>query len=220
MSKNFIITILSIIIFSVLIFTFPDFFSKGLDYMTEENQSYIYIGLFTLIFVISFIKKKFFMGDTQSIDMGFHGYLRPVTEPSEKKLRELLWLSKSSMTNEAISDKSAQIAVKRAIELSEKLQAYCSLSVVFDFSIKKLKYRDFISLYRRMDFAAPDKFDLTQDAWDVELGELGDSWVSIGDKNFQCTGLWMPTYDRYNAEANEAQKMDKYLEILRHNKRF
>jgi len=207
-----------LIVFSVLIFTFPDFFSKGLDYMTEENEPYIYIGLFILVFVISFIKKTFFMGDSQFIDMGFHGYFRPVTEPSEKKLRELLWLSKSSMTYEPISDKNSQEAVKRALALSEKLQSYCSLNVIFDFSIKKLKHKDFVSLYRRMDFVAPDKFHVTQDAWDAELGEVGDTWISIGDENFQCTGLWMPTYDRYNAEGNEALKIDKYLEILRHNK--
>ena len=218
MSKSFMVFMILLIVFSVFIFTFPDFFSKGLSYMTEENEPYIYIGLFILIFVISFIKKMFFMGDSQFIDMGFHGYLRPVTGPSEKKLREHLWLSKDSMTNEPISDKNSQVSVKRTIELSEKLQSYCSLNIVFEFSIKKLKHKDFISLYRRMDFVAPDKFHVTQDAYDAELGEVGDEWVSIGDKNYQNTGLWMPTDDRYNIEGNEALKMDKYFEILRHNK--
>ena len=61
--------IIILIIFSVLFFTFPGFFSKGLDYMTEENENYIFIGLLILVLLfkysISFIKEKFFMNDNQ-----------------------------------------------------------------------------------------------------------------------------------------------------------
>lgn len=218
MSKNFRVFMLLLIVFSILIFTFPDFFSKGLDYMTQDNELYIYIGLFILMFVISFIKKMFFMEDRQLIESDFHAYSKPVSEPSEKNLRELLWLSTSNMTNETISNKNVQVALERAIEFSGKLQCYCSLNIIFDFSIKELKHRDFITLYRRMDFVAPDQFHVTQDAYDAELGMYVDEWVSIGNKNYQNTGLWMPTFDGYNAETNEALKIDFYLEILRSNK--
>ena len=218
MSKNFMIFMFLVIVFTILIFAFPDFFSKGLDYLTEENEPYIFIGLIILIFVISFIKRIFFMRNSEYIVLDIHTYSRQVTDPSEQKLRLLLWLSKSNMPKEPIEDENVKRSVKNAIELSKKIQSYCSLNITFDYATKELSSRDFIMMYRRMDFVAPDKFHVSQDTSDLELGEVFDEWVSIEDKNFQFTGLWMPTVDGFNTEINRALKLDRFISILQHNR--
>lgn len=178
------------------------------------TQDYIFIGFLILVLVFPLVKKWYIQANSR-----LGRYSRFTTEVPELELRKLFWMSKDKLKKEPTSDRNDQVVdLKRVIELSEKLQAYCSLNILIDFSNKKLQHRDFITIYRRMDFVTPDKFHVTQDAWDAELGEVDDEWISIGDKNYQNVLFWMPTDDGFNADVNKVLKMDKYFEILRHNK--
>lgn len=136
--------------------------------------------------------------------------------PTEKKLRFLLWCQEKECAVEPISDKHARRIIDQASQKTLSAKSYCALDVLLDYSNNKLLPRENVVIYRRIDFVAPDKYYVTHDEWDMDIGGIEDEWITIGIKNYQASGFW---FEHLQGEflLNKSFKVDSYVEILINN---
>ena len=100
-------------------------------------------------------------------------------------------------------------------KLTQKTKSYCSRTVFRDPTVESLEPRDYIILQWRLDFVHPDRYHVTQEAWDGERGEVSDEWVTIGREHYQNAGAWSRTDDGRQDELNMNLRVDSILDIVR-----
>lgn len=137
---------------------------------------------------------------------------------TETKLASLLKLSIYSAERDPELSPATKEAVLTCVEVSKQARTYCSRLIVKDLSRKNPTPRDY-AIQLRVDFAKPDKYHVTQAAWDDELGELFDEWVSIGKEHYKNTGMWVQVDDEESMNEtnalNRSLSVENLLEILR-----
>jgi hypothetical protein len=99
-------------------------------------------------------------------------------------------------------------------KLTQETKSYCSRTVFRDPTVESLAARDYIVLQWRLDFVHPDRYHVTQHAWDGELGEVSDEWVTVGREHYQNAGLWSRTDDGRQDELNMNLRVDSILDIV------
>ncbi len=134
---------------------------------------------------------------------------------AEVKLNNLIRLSKSNSIKEDEEFAQWSSTCTRSAELSWEAETYCALTVVKDFSEEGLKEKDYTVMKWRLDFVRPDRFHITQELWDCELGDLYDQWVTIGKDNYQNAGLWFHDEDGRHDGINQGLLVNKYLGVIR-----
>lgn len=135
---------------------------------------------------------------------------------TEANLNSLLVLSKDTAKKEAAAVTHWKDTTLRSLELTEQARTYCSRTVIKDFTRESLVTRDHILMQWRLDFVRPDRWHITQEAWDAELGKpVLDEWVTIGRENYRNSGPWVPKEDGRNAELNQSLLSDNILDIVR-----
>lgn len=139
---------------------------------------------------------------------------------TETKLASLLKLSIYSAKRYPQLLPAPKEAVLTCVEVTRQARAYCSRLIVKDLSRKNPTPRDY-AIQLRIDFAKPDKYHVTQAAWDDELGELFDEWVSIGKEHYQNAGLWIQVDDEESMNQtnalNRSLSVETLLDILRYD---
>jgi hypothetical protein len=135
--------------------------------------------------------------------------------PTEAKLENLFLMSKDTAVRDSKPMADWRDIALESLKLTKDTKSYCSRTVIKDLSAEDLGPRDYIVSKLRLDFVSPDRFHITQELWDVELGELYDEWVTIGRENYQNAGLWYCTEDGRNDELNAALQVDSILDIVR-----
>jgi len=93
-------------------------------------------------------------------------------------------------------------------------EAYCSRTIIRDYMLEEPKPADDIISQWRTDFVRPDRWHVTQQMWDPELGDLWDEWVSIGGENYQNAGLWTLTEPGQNDLLNQSLSIGSMIEFL------
>jgi tetratricopeptide (TPR) repeat protein len=135
---------------------------------------------------------------------------------TEANLKSLLVLSKDTAKKEAAAITNWRDTKLRSLELTEQARTYCSRTVVKDLTKESLVTRDHILMQWRLDFVRPDRWHITQEAWDGDLGKpVLDEWVTIGRENYRNSGPWVPKEDGRNAELNQSLLSDNILDIVR-----
>ncbi len=105
---------------------------------------------------------------------------RSKKETAEVKLNILIRLSRDNSIREDEDFAQWNSTCTRSAELSWEAKTYCALTVVKDFTEEGLKEKDYTVMKWCLDFVRPDRFHITQEMWDRELGDLYDQWVTIG----------------------------------------
>ncbi len=146
----------------------------------------------------------------------FHEYAKPVNTQSEKALRKLLLLQETDLAKESISTNQSRLAIARALNLTENAKSYCALDLEIDYTFEGLSKRDFVALYRRLDYVKPDRYHVSRDLWNNEQAGLRDQWIYIGKKYYESIGgAWVSPEVGFWDKINQALRTNGYLEILR-----
>jgi hypothetical protein len=135
--------------------------------------------------------------------------------PTEAKLRSLFLMSKESAVEDSMATVDWRDIALESQKLTQETKSYCSHTIVKDSTAENLAPTDHIVGKWRLDFVNPDRYHITQELWDVELGDIHDEWVTIGRENYENAGLWRRTDDGVNDEQNMALRVDSMLDILR-----
>jgi hypothetical protein len=135
--------------------------------------------------------------------------------PTEAKLRSLFLMSKESAVEDSMATVDWRDIALESQKLTQEAKSYCSHTIVKDSTAENLAPTDHIVGKWRLDFVNPDRYHITQELWDVELGDIHDEWVTIGRENYENAGLWRRTDDGVNDEQNMALRVDSMLDILR-----
>ncbi len=131
------------------------------------------------------------------------------------KLSFLLGLPEKTAMPDAATSTGATNVLARAIEKARNAESYCSQYVVRDFALTQLKDHDFAAYGARIDYTAPDRYHVTQQAWlDTGSKYVFDEWVSVGDDNFQNSGLWFRTRDGVNGAQNRKLSLRELVQKL------
>jgi hypothetical protein len=135
--------------------------------------------------------------------------------PTDAKLNNLFLMSRDTAVKDSLPIDDWRDIARESQKLTQEAKSYCSHTIVKDPTAENLAPRDYILGKWRLDFVNPDRYHISQELWDVELGDIYDEWVTIGKENYQNTGLWMRTDDGVNDEQNMALRVDSMLDILR-----
>ena len=130
------------------------------------------------------------------------------------RLNELIALSKATTVKAATGFSDWSDLLSRSLELAKQASAYCSVTLLKDVRDGRLKDRDYVVTRWRVDFVRPNRYHITQQAWDMQQGDLLDHWVSIGKENYQDAGLWMRTEDMRNEKVNRRLSLESMLNVL------
>lgn len=140
--------------------------------------------------------------------------------PTESNLASLLKLSIYTASRDPELSPAPKEAALRCVEVTRQARAYCSRLIVRDLTRENLKPGDY-SIQWRVDFVQPARYHVTQSAWDDELGELFDEWVSIGKEHYQNAGLWIQVDDEESMNQtnalNRSLSVETWLDILRYD---
>lgn len=120
------------------------------------------------------------------------------------RLSFLLGLAGDTVSPDPDATAKAKDALARAMEDVRTTESYCSQYVVKDLALTQLKDHDYSAYGARIDYAAPGRYHVTQQAWLDPPGRyVYDEWISVGDENFQNMGLWFRSEDGLNAAQNQ-----------------
>lgn len=134
--------------------------------------------------------------------------------PTETKLRELLSLSARTAAFASYSNPDLREFARRSHSVAAAAASYCSRAVIRYPTDNQLESRNHIAGQWRADFAGPDRWHVSQEMWDSELGLVHDVWISIGKQNFQNMGLWMQDDGLEKDELNRKLSVEYLLPIL------
>jgi hypothetical protein len=137
--------------------------------------------------------------------------------PTEMRLKSLFVMSEDTSTKQSVVIADWREAALRSIKLTEEAKSYCSHTILKDFTAENLEPRDYISIQWRLDFVHPDRYHVTQEACQAELGEIWlDEWVTIGGDHYENAGLWDRTDDGRRDGVNTGLRVDDMLDIVRY----
>jgi hypothetical protein len=135
--------------------------------------------------------------------------------PTDAKLNNLFLMSRDTAVKDSLPIDDWRDIARESQKLTQEAKSYCSQTVVKDLTAENLEPRDYIVGKWRLDFVNPDRYHISQELWDVELGDIYDEWVTIGRETYQNAGLWRLTDDGGNDELNMTLRVDSMLDILR-----
>jgi hypothetical protein len=127
---------------------------------------------------------------------------------SDAKLAKIVSLDTAKLTESTRADLNWETIRSECLERMLEVNSYCSRSIIEDLSAKK------IVMQWRVDFVAPDRWHVTQEAEDRELGILMDEWVSIGDQNYQNSGMWFETDGDLNRKTIRCLSINGLRQIV------
>ena len=133
---------------------------------------------------------------------------------TDSRLGRLTSLSKTTAMKEAIGLSNWRDVLTDSLELARRAHTYCCVTLHKDILAERLNDRDHIAIQWRIDCVRPNRYLVTQEAWDAELGELSDQWISIGPENYQNSGFWIRTDDGRNAKLNQSLSLDVMLDVV------
>ena len=133
--------------------------------------------------------------------------------PTEGKLKNLFVMSKDTAIKDSMPIADWRGIALESLKLTQETKSYCSRTVLKDLTAENLGTRDYIVGKWRLDFVNPDRYHISQELWDVELGDIYDEWVTIGRENYQNAGLWA-RIDGLNDELNMALLVDNMFDIV------
>ena len=134
--------------------------------------------------------------------------------PTADALTHLMKLSIATASQEIETVNKPKDAALQCAKATSKAESYCSRFSIKDKSIESLKQGDYVYFKCRLDYVRPDRYHVTQTAWDPELGVLWDEWVTIENKNYQNAGLWARTEDGRNDKLNQHLSTKNLMDIL------
>jgi hypothetical protein len=135
--------------------------------------------------------------------------------PTHAKLNSLFLMSRDTAVKDSLQIDDWRDIALESQKLTQEAKSYCSQTVVKDLTAENPGPKDHIVGKWRLDFVNPDRYHISQELWDVELGDIYDEWVTIGRENYQNSGLWSRTEDGVNDEQNMTLRVDSMLDILR-----
>jgi len=135
--------------------------------------------------------------------------------PTDAKLNNLFLMSRDTAVKDSLPSDDWRDIARESQKLTQETKSYCSQTVVKDLTAENLEPRDYIVGKWRLDFVNPDRYHISQELWDVELGDIYDEWVTVGSETYQNAGLWMRTDDGENDEQNMTLRVDSMLDIVR-----
>jgi hypothetical protein len=135
--------------------------------------------------------------------------------PTHAKLNSLFLMSRDTAVKDSLQIDDWRDIALESQKLTQEAKSYCSQTVVKDLTAENPGPKDHIVGKWRLDFVNPDRYHISQELWDVELGDIYDEWVTIGRENYQNAGLWSRTEDGVNDEQNMTLRVDSMLDILR-----
>ena len=110
--------------------------------------------------------------------------------PTERTFLRLSELAPSTQYLDDFDSTKIKQVVEDCIQAAASATSYSVRSTVRNLAEPKLQSSGYVSLAWRMNFQHPDRFFVTQQMFDPDMGELGDQWVSVGNKNYQNAGFW------------------------------
>lgn len=135
--------------------------------------------------------------------------------PTDAKLNSLFLMSRDTAVKDSLQIDDWRDIALESQKLTQEAKSYCSQTVVKDLTAENPGPKDHIVGKWRLDFVNPDRYHISQELWDVELGDIYDEWVTIGRETYQNAGLWRLTDDEGNDELNMTLRVDSMLDILR-----
>jgi hypothetical protein len=127
---------------------------------------------------------------------------------TDAKLAKIVSLDTAKLTESTRSDLNWKTIRLECLERMTRVNSYCSRSIIEGLSPKK------IVMQWRVDFVAPERWHVTQEAEDRELGTLMDEWVSIGDQNYQNAGMWFRTEGDLNRKTTQCLSINGLMQIV------
>lgn len=132
----------------------------------------------------------------------------------ELRLARLLELDAASLVQPGEPEVGWPALRLDCLRKMSRSRTYCSRTVVRDFTNEKLAARDFIVIQWRTDFVYPDRWHVTQEAVDGELGVLWDEWITIGEYNYQNMGLWLQTANNLQEGLNRRLSLQGLMGVV------
>lgn len=128
------------------------------------------------------------------------------TDSVTSRLDALLSLPQSAAKPAIEDSERASSAFRRAVAQVGNVKGYCSVSTVRDFSVDRLKDHGHAAIAWRLDYAAPDRYHVTQQAWDTPGDRyVVDEWISIGEEKFENALVqWQPSPEPPRAQLTQS----------------
>lgn len=149
-------------------------------------------------------------------------YHAALANGSEKAWRELENLAQLQEDPTNGGFRSLPDPAQAAADCSRKLarvRSYASRLTIRNLARSDLESRGHRQIEWRFHLVEPGDCHVNQIAWDTELGEVFDEWISVGRKHYRNTGFWVDLSSanpgRQDRWINRFLRAGKFCELLR-----
>jgi len=130
-------------------------------------------------------------------------------------LNSLLDLSDKTAKKNAAARLDWRDIARGSVQRTSEARAYCSRTLLKDFTDSTPKPKDHILIRWRLDFVKPDRWHVIQEAWEAG-GTLYDQYIIVGSETYQNVGMWVQAEREGVAELNRSLLVNSMLAILQY----